>query len=135
MAGTSQLLELLLPPREVTGGLTADTGRGLSEPATEVLRHPGLSKQRSSRLLALLAEHTHAFQPFLQQLQETRHGRHVGQKPPAALDEVSQLQLVSFWICWEKSAVDRKRREKMFSRSSRRNMAGTASRELLLLLL
>ncbi len=35
---------------------------------------------------------------------------------------------VSFWICWAKSAVDRKRREKMFSRSSRRNMAGTASR-------
>ena len=41
---------------------------------------------------------------------------------------VFRLEFVSFWICWEKSAVDRKRREKMFSRSSRRNMAGTASR-------
>lgn len=85
----------LQPPLSLCGpfGQPLQTGpeRLRRHRAAKVPRRLGLTKKRSSRLLALVAQHTHALQPFFQQLQETHHGRYVGQKPPAAPDKVAQL--------------------------------------------
>lgn len=69
--------------------------------AAETLHSLGLSRKGSSRLLPLLlTHHTHALQPFFQQLQDTFHGRHIHQETPATLDEVPQVQVTAMGSCW-----------------------------------